>query len=348
MRKAIKLFFDDKPLKMGHAVRGVGYYTKNLLEQLVKSREITLVETEAQADLVHLPYFDLFFHTLKVGKKPTIVTIFDTIPLIYPEAYPPGLKGKLNLLRQKFELKKISAVITISETSKKDVVRFLGVPEGKIYPIHLAPNSRYRKLEGGRWKADIQKKYLLPKRFVLYVGDVNYNKNLLALTDACKGLDVGLVIVGRQAALDFGELETTHKENEPLVRLLGKYGKDSEIIRLGYVPQEDLIKIYNLATIYCQPSLYEGFGLPILEAFACGTPVVATKNQAHVEIADDACLFSGFSAVEFEGTIGRILKDEKMRARLIKRGCEVLNKYSWLATAKETIEIYMSWVKNEA
>lgn len=333
----LKVFFDTNSLNKGHAVRGIGYYVRNLEKYLKNCKDIELVGSEIEADIVHYPYFDLFFNTLKVSSKPTVVTIFDTIPLIFPKNYPSGIKGKINLLKQKHELKKVDAVITISETSKKDIVRFLDVPEEKIYPIYLAPEEKFKKLKHGNWKIEIRKKYTLPEKFVLYVGDVNYNKNVCALADACVNLKIPLVIVGKQAIeINFNR---NHIENREWAKLIDKYGENEFILRIGYVESDDLVKIYNLATVYCQPSLYEGFGLPVLEAQACGVPVVAYKTQVLVEIAGDSCLFVKDSS-ELKEKIELLYNSSKTRDKLVINGLDNVKIYTWKNTFENTLIVY--------
>lgn len=336
----IKIYFDSSPLKDGHAVRGIGYYTENLLDELKKNEKVELVDDISKAEVVHYPYFDFFQNTLNlVAGKKNVVTIYDTIPLIYPKHYPSGLRGKVNFIRQKRKLSKISAVITISETSKKDIVRFLDVPQDKVFPIHLAPSSLYRKLESGSWELKISKKYSLPKKFVLYVGDVNYNKNLCGLAEACLSIDVPLVIVGKQALVD--NFDRKHPENISFAEFIDKYGNNPKIMRLGFVEKKDLVDIFNLTSVYCQPSLYEGFGLPILEAMSCGTPVVATKIQSTQEIVENSCLYSkSFESKSIAASIKNLLKDEKTRRVYSKLGLEITRKYSWKKTVERTIKVY--------
>ena len=191
---------------------------------------------------MHYPYFDLFFKSLSFQKgKKNIVTIYDTIPLIYPKNYPPGIKGKINFLRQKSTLKEADAIVTISETSKKDIVRFLDVQSEKVHVTYLAATPDFKKLPSGKWSTEIRQKYHLPEKFVLYVGDVNYNKNINNLAKACKITDVPLVLAGKQAASS--DFDRNHPENQSLVHLLEEYGYDHQVLRLGFVPQEDLVKI---------------------------------------------------------------------------------------------------------
>lgn len=345
-----KVAIDRGPLTSGHAVRGVGAYTRELIKALereskgVKELQIKAVnfskEDLSKYDLVHYPSFHPFFLTLPLGKKTkTVVTIHDLIPLIYPKYYPPGIKGRFKFLVQKVLVKRVDGVIAVSKTSKKDIVRFLGVPQEKIHVVYEAPRKIFKKLETGDWKLEIKKQYGLPNRFVLYVGDVNYNKNILGLAKACKMAKTSLVIVGEQAANE--KVDLSHPENLPFAEFLEKYGKDPEVLRLGFVSDEDLVAIYNSATVYCQPSFYEGFGLPVLEAMACGTPVVAAKTQALVEIADKTALFADPKKPEdMAEKILELLENSELRAQLIRKGGKRVKEFSWDKTAKETAQLY--------
>lgn len=331
----MKVAIDTGSLSDGHAVRGIGKYTRELVKALQKEnkRVKDFKLATDNYDLVHYPYFDLFFHTLPIIKiTKTVVTIHDVIPLIYPDHYPPGVKGKINFYLQKLALKNVDAVVTDTETSKKDIERFMGLPQEKIHLVYLAPAKIFKRLE-------VQKKYKLPNKFVLYVGDVNYNKNILGLVEACKIAKIPLVIVGKQA------LETNydkdHIENLPLRELQERYGNDKDVIRLGFLHDEDLVSIYNLATVYCQPSFYEGFGLPVLEAMACGCPVVAAKTQALVEIAEGAAIFADPKNPEdIASKLKEVIGSLSIQFKYKKLGLEHVKKFSWEKTAKLTLDVY--------
>ncbi len=289
----------------GHEVRGIGVHTSELMRALkiLRYKDIKVSEFDSgeKYDLIHYTVFKPFSFSIPFRKpaKKVVLTIHDLILLIYPSHYPGGIKGNLIFLIQKLLIKKnVNAIITISETSKKDICRFLGVNPSIVHVIYLAPKKIFSPITNHQSLITVQKKYGLPSSFALYVGDVNYNKNIPGLIEMCKQANIPLVIVGKQAK----EIRDIDKSHAELIHLKGLDW--SNVTCLGFVPDEDLAVIYNLTDAYIQPSLYEGFSLPPLEAKACGTWVIATKIQTHVEILDS------------------------------KRN------YSWEKTAKETMEVY--------
>lgn len=352
----MKVAIDKGPLTSGHKVRGVGAYTRELIRALEQENRragglVIKAVDFGKADLtkynlVHYPYFHPYFLTLpqRLPAK-SVVTIHDLIPLIYPKHYPPGLKGRLRYLVQKRRVRSVDGIIAPSETSKKDIVRFLGIPQEKIKVIYEAPREIFRRITDHRTRNTVNGKYNLPEHFILYVGDVNYNKNILGLADACKINKIPLVIVGKQAVDEKVDLE--HPENQSFSKFLNKYSKDKQIIRLGFIPDKDLVVIYNLASVCCQPSFYEGFGLPVLEAMASGTPVVAGRTQALVEIAQDSALYvDPKDSKDIAKGLEKVLNSNKFTDLLSKRGLNRVKKFSWEKAAKETIDYYKHVAKN--
>jgi len=371
----MKVAIDKGPLTSGHSVRGVGAYTKELSDALKREGKkskisIDLVDFESsdlsKYALVHYPYFDLFAQSgyLKVYKN-TLVTIHDLIPLIYPKNYPSGIKGKIKYLKQQSLLKKIKGVITVSETSKKDIMRFLGIDSKKIHVIYEAPKQVYKKIDDKKKLETIKEKYKLPNKFILYVGDINFNKNIITLIKACKTLKMPLVIVGKQAfdieakgmMLDALRgprdwirylLNLPHPELAHFSELTSYFRNKGDIQRLGFISDEDLVGIYNLASVYCQPSLYEGFGLPVLEAMISGTPCVISKTQALVEVAGDAALIAKTEKYkDFSEKIDKLLSNKSLYEKYSKKGIHRAREFSWEKTAKETIKVYKRIKNNE-
>jgi glycosyltransferase involved in cell wall biosynthesis len=302
----MKIAIDSGPLSSGHSLRGIGVYTRELLKAL-DMQGVDVSSTDlSKYDVVHFTSFKPFVVSIPFIKPKStkfVLTIYDLIPLIYPKHYPSGIRGLINWHINKYLIKKnVDAIITISETSKKDICRFLEINPDKVFVTYLAPRNVFKKLEIGDWKLEIAKQYGLPKKFVLYVGDINYNKNIPWLIEKANKMKLPLVIVGKQAK-EIEKMNLNHPELKHLKNIDWK-----KIIRLGFVDDSDLVRIYNLATVYIQPSLYEGFGLPALEAVACGTPIIFYKSQALVEILED--------------------------------GKKLPRDYSWEKTAKETMEVY--------
>lgn len=347
----MKVAFNILPTSTGHKTRGIGFYTKNLLEELKKRsslqiQEFTDLGEVKDAEVVHYPYFELFNRTLPLSKKfPTVVTVHDTTPLLFPKAYPPSIKGLVNLFWQKMALKNIAAVITDSENSKKDINKFLGVAIKKIFSIPLAPSAHFKKIQNRELLNKIKQKYSLPNSFALYVGDVNWNKNLLNITQACQNIGVDLVLVGKS----FEKKEDlNHPELKSYRQFLKKFSPNSQVHMLGFIEEEELVIIYNLAVVTLLPSFYEGFGLPILESQACGTPVVTSDVSSMPEVAGEgALLVNPYKVAEIEKVISSIWDDASLRLNLIKKGFDNVKKFSWEKTAAETIKVYQYVIDGE-
>src|SRR3990167_45276 len=339
----MKVVVDISPTLTGHSVRGIGSYTQKLVEQFKKGNwpvEFEFFETPNSpppADVVHYPYFDLFFHSLPIKKSTgRVVTIHDVIPLVFPDYFPVGIKGYINLFFQKKALKNVDAIICDSQTSKKDIVSKLSFPQDKIHVIYLAASSNFNPITDENTLFSVSKKYNLPKKFVLYVGDVNWNKNILNLLEAVKIAKVKLVMVGK--ALTDDSL-TQVKEID---RIIKKLGLQKQVIKTGYVSENDLISIYNLASLTILPSFYEGFGLPVLESMACSTPVVCSNVASLSEITNNSAIFCDpADPNNIARNITRVLNlSKKQRQNLSQKLVKHASKFSWQKEAKETVNVY--------
>lgn len=353
----MKIGFITSPLTTGHAGRGVGFYTQNLLDHLdlaakQKGHEVVRLEDASHAaglDLIHYPFFDLYFRTLPMTSEvPFVVTVHDAIPLEFPDRYPSGLRGGLNLAIQRIALSRCRKIITDSYASVKAIHKYLHVPHEKIKLVYLAPAPYYKKVSDTKSLSATAKKYHLPKTFILYVGDVNWNKNLYGLIAAAKNLKIPLVLVGKQSAIldqaDLNHPELSHLR--PILDLINR--PDSQVYRLGFVPDVDLVNIYNLASVYCQPSFAEGFGLPVLEAMACGTPVACSKTHSLPEIAGSAAIYFDPANVDsITWSLKSLLGDKAETEKLIRLGAVQVKKYSWDYTAKGTVQVYEEAMSNE-
>ena len=336
---------DTRPLHNQSATRGIGVYTSSLLSHLKKIPNLQITElTQGRIpegiDLIHYPWFDLYFRTLPMPQTiPTILTIHDVTPLILKDLYPSGIKGWLNFQFQKRALKKIDAIVCDSECTTNDVIQNLPVRPEIVSTVYLAPQSGLITHPTTELKQAVITKYHLYDPYVLYVGDVNRNKNLITLVQSCISLGINLVIVGKQAVKT--DYDHHHIENLDLVTLQHQFGKHPGVKRLGFVPTEELSAIFNLASVYCQPSIYEGFGVTVVEAMTCGCPVIATKRGSLPEIGGSAAIYTEPEESKITKAIKFVLElSEAQRNRLIQEGRHQAKKFTWEQATRETYEIY--------
>ncbi len=344
----MKIAIDTSPLETGHKVRGAGFYLENLKRALVKyypqneykffTRGEKLPEN---VDLVHFPYFEPFFLALPIYKKYlTVVTVHDLTPIVFKKHFPRGLRGEIKWQMQRYALKKANAIITDSNCSKKDIVKHVGVPAEKVSVVYLAAGEEFKIISNQQSiVSNLREKYSLPEKFVLYVGDVTWNKNLPRLIEAIKSINVPLVMVGK--ALVSEDFDRNNPWNRDLVRVQNLAKNDKTIIKLGFISTEDLVGVYNLATVFAMPSLYEGFGLPILEAMSCGCPVITTKEGSLGEVAGDAALYvDGYSKESIAKGISEVFENPILQKKLLQEGLKRVNEFSWKKTAFDTLKVY--------
>ena len=344
----ITVLFETSVLSGGHSARGIGAYARFLLAELEKIPELTIQKTTDpqlpagfKPDLVHYPFFDFFFDTLPLNpltKK--VVTIHDVIPLLYPEYYQPGIKGKLRLQKQLLALKTAKAIITDSESSKIDIIRLLGVTSNKIHVIPLAANPELEP-QTEQSIAKIRRKYAVPIRYLLYVGDINYNKNIPQLIKMLKFLpdSIKLVCVGR----NFREQDIP--EWHWIETQLALSGVEKRVLFISELLTDattDLAALYSGALAYIQPSLYEGFGLPILEAMTCRVPVVSAHNSSLVELGGERVVFAENTTAESLAlAVEEVLNwSNTKRSTVARQAARYAKEYNWSKTAAKTAAVY--------
>lgn len=329
--------------------RGIGVYAKNLYSALKKYTdiEVELISVKSDLsrfDLIHQPFFDFFINSLKINfNKLLIITIHDLIPIMFPSHYPPGLGGKINWQLQKIALKRVKSVIAVSKTVREDIENFLKVDPKKISVVYSAPSEAFLKISQKSLLKETKDKYKLPDDFVLYIGNVNWNKNILNMTEAVINNDKNLVIIG-SAFLDKNNLN--HPEKKSLKLWLEKYGENDNIKILGFLNEDEVVKIMNLAKCLIFPSFYEGFGLPILEAQSCALPVLTSNMSATKEVAGEGAFLVDPGNIKYitEG-INAIYSSEQLREKLITLGFNNLKRFSWQKTALKTAEVYKNAFK---
>lgn len=266
---------------------------------------------------------------------PTVVTVHDMTLWLFPQHH---YRRRLLAMRPFIPraARRAAAVIAVSQATKEDIVRILGVEAGKVHVVHEAPAPHFRPLESRAGLEAVRQRYGLPEHFLLHAGTIEPRKNLVRLLEALaslrrsEGLDQALVLVGHRGWKD-----------EAVFAAVERLGLGDAVRFLGYVPAADLVALYNLAQALAYPSLYEGFGLPVLEAMACGTPVVASPNGSLREVAGNAAEFVDAKDVQSiaEG-LRRVLANPARREELQGLGLANAARFSWDAAAQQTRRIY--------
>ncbi len=353
--KTNRIAIDVSPLYNQSSQRGIGYFAKNLIDALqkqvknnpdFKTYQINLIKTAPtkKYDLIHYPFFDPFNITLPVrSNTPTIVSVYDLMPRQFKKHFPVGVKGEIKWLIQKSRLKRVDFLITCSHYSKHIIKDIITYPEDRIYVTYGAADPSFRVIKNKSRLKAIQKKYNLPKKFVLYVGDINWNKNIPGLVKACLSNKYPLVIVGAAATQKF---VPNHPWTQDLLYLQSQ--KNKNIVLTGFVSDQDLPYIYNLATLYCQPSFAEGFGLPLVQAMACGCPVAFSQETSVPEVMDhNGQMFNPYSQKSLKKALKILWTSNQLRKHYRKSGLNRAKFFSWPQTAIQTLSVYQVALLNE-
>ncbi len=306
----------------------------NLAKVWFEQRIFPHVSGKINADLAHVPYWGSPLSSpIRV-----ITSVLDVIPLALPQ-YSAGLRARFYTSLVSAAVRGSSHVITISDAAKADIVKYLDLPEASITTTHLAADEAYHPRIGAERDAAVREKYHLPERFVLYLGGFDPRKRvsdlLLAYTyvEKSHGDEIPLVIAGREPQWGTPMFPDLHAYTEELKL-------SPEVVRwIGYVDEADKPSLYRLADVFVFPSIYEGFGLPIVEALASGTPVVARQMPLNEEIAGDAAYLVE-DARTMAGAIIALLIQEPLRQTQISRGLAQATQFSWRKTARETLAVY--------
>ncbi len=296
------------------------------LEQVALRVEISGLDL----DVLHSPDFIPPFRR----HCKSIITIHDLAFLLYPHFLTKDSARYYSQIDE--AVKRTDHIIAVSESTRQDTIHLLGAPEHKITVIYESANPIYRPVSNQEILEQTKSKYHITGDFILFVSTIEPRKNLPTLLKAYRQLldsykrDVKLAVVGRRGWLS----------NE-VFTLVDELKLTNDVLFLGRVPVEDLLHLYNAARLLVQPSFYEGFGLPPLEAMACGTPVVVSNVSSLPEVVGDAGLLVDPEDVsELTVAIWRVLTDDTLRAELIAKGLKRAQCFSWEKTALETLELY--------
>jgi glycosyltransferase involved in cell wall biosynthesis len=291
----------------------------------------------AGADVVHYPYFAA---PLRSG-RPVVVTVHDLIPLLMPP-YRGGPLAQAYTRLATATARRATAIIADSECSRRDIVRLLNVPEDRVTVIYLAADERFKPMAEAE-VAPTRRRHGLDCPFVLYLGGIDCRKNAPRLLEAFAALlksgeqslpaDLTLAVAG-----DIPSPSAMFPDVRGQVAAMGLRDR---VKFIGRVSEEDAPALYNAAEVFVFPSLYEGFGLPPLEAMACGTPVVCSNTSSLPEVVGDAAITVDPEDVgALAEALRRALLDVDLRRERRERGLRRAAQFNWHKTAVETLRVY--------
>jgi glycosyltransferase involved in cell wall biosynthesis len=306
---------------------GQGRWGKIWFEQ----RTFPAMVKRCGADIAHVPYWG---PPLKSPAR-LVTSVLDVAPLLIRE-YAEGPAARLYTSLVRAATSGSAHVITLSDAAKADIVEHLGMPEAHITATHLGVDERFHPRMGAVDDEAVREKYNLPEQFVLYLGGFDLRKQvnqlLLAYVGQAEGDNIPLVLAGREP--DWS------KPIFPDMREYARTLKITDYVRwIGYVDEADKPALYRLADVFVYPSVYEGFGLPVIEAMASGTPVVANKIDVIEEVVGDGAYLVD-SAREMAGAIIALLLQDPLRQTMVNQGLAQATRYSWRKTAKATLSVY--------
>ncbi len=312
------------PIKAGYL--GKVWFEQSLFPQKAK---------EIGADLAHVPYFG----SALSPKIPTVVTVHDLIPMVLPE-YRGHALVRLYTSLVAAAAANADLILADSEASRRDILQHLRIAPEKVRTVYLAPAPHYEPLESWTQVEYITQKYDLPETYVLYMGGYDVRKNVRALLHAwtyvSKGLGdtVPLVLAGNLPQKD------TPFFPDPL-----KIAKDLDIeayiVTPGWIEEVDKPLLYGAARVFVFPSQYEGFGLPVLEAMACGTPVVTTNRSSLPELVGaDAFQVDPDDTRHLASPIIALAIQEETHTDMAERGYQQALTFTWARTAEQTLTAY--------
>jgi glycosyltransferase involved in cell wall biosynthesis len=298
-------------------------WVRILWEQTIQPR----VLRETGVNLLHGPAFvgPLF------SRCPFVVTVHDLSFVLFPRGFRLGNRSYLRLFTR-LSLQKARRVIAVSGSTRDDLVRLYGLPPERIDVVYNGVDSAFRPLPPAQ-VADFRARHGLPERFMLFVGTLEPRKNVAGLVEAYACLPrtrPPLMLVGGKGWL-----------YDEVFRQIQERGLAGEIHFVGYVPAEELPSWYNAADLFVYPSFYEGFGLPVLEAMACGTPVITSRASSLPEVVGQAALLVDPGDVDaLTGALERLLDDGALCEQMRDAGLKQAQRFSWPETARCTVQAY--------
>ncbi len=283
-------------------------------------------------DLYHAPHYVL----PAAVSCSSVVTIHDCIHLMFPQYLPNRVAYAYARAQMWTAAHRSDCILTVSDASKRDILHLFNIPPEKIVVVYNAIDSHFSLTPPAEAVARVRERYQLNHRFVLYVGNIKPHKNLVRLIEAFNELRVGdledvkLLIIGDEIS-----------KLPALRRAVHRHKLHKHVRFLGYVPDDQLAVLYRLAAVFVFPSLYEGFGLPPLEAMASGTPVVTSNVSSLPEVVGDAAVLVDPHDVDsIVAGLRSVLTDPVRADEMRLKGLERAREFSWERSVAKTLEVY--------
>lgn len=285
-------------------------------------------------------FFNYYIPPFTRGKK--VVTVHDMVVKACPETVR---KKTLWFLRRtlKASIRRADHIVTDSEFSKKEILKYYNVPEDKISVVYCGVDfDRFKPLEDKELLNKVKEKYGINKEYFLYLGTLEPRKNLVRLVQAYAEAKKGkedfpyLILAGGKGWM-----------YEEIFHTVQTLGLEQDVLFTGYVADEEVPVLMAGAFAFCFPSVYEGFGMPVLEAMACGTPVLTSKDSSMEEIAgEETVLVDAMSVEDIAKGLVRLFEDVELRMKLSEQGLSKVKEYTWEAGAKQLMQVYEELVKD--
>jgi glycosyltransferase involved in cell wall biosynthesis len=287
---------------------------------------------QARVDLFHAPHYVVS----PLTTCPTVVTIHDCIHLRFPQYLPNRRAHAYARVMMTMAARRARRILTVSQASKQDILQYLDVPASKIEVIYNALDERLATPPPEEDITRVRERFQLRAPFILYTGNIKPHKNVDRLIEAFAILrkrrpqELKLLIIGDEIS-----------KYPNLRRQIHRFQLHQHVRFLGFVPDATVHVLYKLAAAFVFPSLYEGFGLPPLEAMASGTPVITSNVSSLPEVVGDAALLiDPMDASAIATAMQRVLDEPELRAELVRRGCERVKTFSWARSIARTHEVY--------
>ena len=309
-----------------------GFFWKKL-KSLWRLFHITTLAKEQQLDIYHGLSGEIPIGIYK--HVPTVVTIHDLIFLRFPQWYS-AFDRKIHTLKFRYAAQKTQHIIAISEQTKRDIVDYFHIDPNKISVVYQGCHAAFKQTYTEEEKAKVREKYALPDRFVLNVGAIEDRKNALEIVKALKGTDLPLIMVGKKTAY-YEKIEAYCKEND----------MQSQVRVLSGVSMQELAMIYQAATIFCYPSVFEGFGIPIIEALFSKTPVITSQGSCFEEAGGSGSIYinpTENTPQEIRQAIEELLSSPERMQQMREVGYNYVQKFTDEKVCENLLKVYQKMI----